>query len=642
MKQSHFIPKLFILIFLFIIIKSFGQSTHLIYKEKGKNKYTVKIYFSNKEGEANISPIDIMEYENVYFTIVPDENDNRGYFRESDIKDCFPKIRLMQDNAEVLPAGDTKPLQNANGKIDHVIISFPKNDIILYNSFCFVNDVDTSEKIRIREKYLPSYNKYKEIYISGDSLTDEKKYIDAFETLLPIWDDSRTNDEIKTYSFYSHATMTLPITTIEQFVDSLCVVYNNADKDFYRNISEQSLKKCDSVYNLISQGRTIFDSYLHSDIEGVPDLKNKYDSLLNKMDSLVKNKYNVFNRNKMLFLETGNYSVYKFDFFIDVFTLLITHADSLMILDRLYPVDLELLNKIPEKKEELENTGWMNDFKILVKLINENIEKNGILLNNSVMNNLQLLVPYQKQPYYDILLAFNELSGNLMLFRDFLNNAITKCTNENLIKNLEMWLLSSRLTYMNVDQKCITQINNGIKLIEQNKLVEAENLFNIITRQANQVAPPWYYLGEIQYKNNQLFSSEAQFNKALEIYPQYIAPRHFVFEILLHNGSYDELLVKVNNAISAFDIWYFHFIKAKTFYYLGKYNSAINEIKNYCININPWDIEQYFLLGDAYLEKNDFGNAKNAYMKTQKIDPFSDSKAFNNKMQSLQEKKEGY
>ena len=231
--------------------------------------------------------------------------------------------------------------------------------------------------------------------------------------------------------------------------------------------------------------------------------------------------------------------------------------------------------------------------------------------------------------------AFNSLESNPQIFYTNINQAIVKSTDSALLRNMDTWLISYKITHEQIDKKYVTEINRGIRQINNGQWAKAENTFNIIKRQVNTIPSPWFYSAEIKYHQNELFSAEAQFGKALELYPHYLAPRLFIFQSLLSEKRYSDLLVNADSAISSFNIWYFHYIKAIALFHLKRNKDCINELLTRCIPMNPWDLKQYYLLGDAYLRIGDFKKAKEAYMKTRKIDPYADSKYFNDKMQNF-------
>ena len=172
-------------------------------------------------------------------------------------------------------------------------------------------------------------------------------------------------------------------------------------------------------------------------------------------------------------------------------------------------------------------------------------------------------------------------------------------------------------------------------MVEQQSWEKAASTFSTITRRANTIAPPWYYLGKIQFTLNEVFAADAKFKRALAIYPEYIAPRLFTFKRLYDQGEVEILLPLIDEALLINDIWIFHFWRAKALFALQKYNETIIELEQHCIRLNPYSIEEYFLLGDTYRVMKKYDLAQKAYMKTNEIDMYKAESLYDQKMREL-------
>jgi len=343
----------------------------------------------------------------------------------------------------------------------------------------------------------------------------------------------------------------------------------------------------------------------------------------------------------MLFFKQGKYNNYKFNLFIDLISKILLHKNLLSSVDDLEPLNINVLNYYPDSKRELMG-DWEDQFKIFIDLINNNIDLKGKIFNKDVMDNLDSLRANQKQPYFEIISAFNSLNENTNSFKHYLQTALKKSSDENIIDNIEYWLLSFRLTDEGINSAYITELNEGINLIRKEQFDRADDIFNLLMRIANQYAPVWYYTGLIKHNLGQSYSAERFFTKALEIYPEYMAPRIFILKIFENDENYEQLLENMSSAIEAMNTWIFRYKRASAFYKLEQFEQAITEITDECLKLNSWNINQYFLLGDAYLAINNFEMAKEAYEKTLDINPFSsDTQSFDDRMRMLHEKMSG-
>lgn len=618
-----------------------AQSVDILYKEKWNNRYGATIYFSGSAGEEEIPPEDFLGYEYIYFAIKPNPQSEKEFFKEKDLDDCFVNIRLLQDNQEIRPAQPPRNLPNTQGDIEKVLLTFPKRDVQLYEPFVFRNELDTTEAITLSDNYFMYYNKYRPIYEQGMGYSDQMKYPETFATLMEIVEDARVQQEIKYYSFYRSATETLIENAIRQHADSLGTLLTNTEITFMQSFSEPDLIAIDSIYAMVLNGAGIFKPYFEMDFPKSRELEGLFTELTERANTIRARNLERFKNNKLLFLENETYDRYQFSFYIDLLARMVTNLDTLIVIQSLDTLNMATLSGMPDYRKELKITGWEEDFTTIVSLLNKEITETGTIFNDSIMSNLQKQKSAERQPYQQIFLAFNALSTNEMLFDSFLRSTLPSCTNEDLLNNLEMWLLSYNLTFASIPETTVSRINSGIKLIEQQRWDEALTVFNTITRQANTIAPPWFYLGLILYEKEQTFAADAKFDLALEIYPQYIAPRLFKFRILYDQQDYEKLLTKTDEAIQQNDIWMFHFWKAKALFALEEFNAAIREIEENCLEMNSWNSDEYFLLGDAYTAISKFNLAEKAYSKTQEINPHSMDTRYNEKMQLLQEARKG-
>ncbi|OQX77445.1 MAG: hypothetical protein B6D64_08250 [Bacteroidetes bacterium 4484_276] len=639
MKNFSKITKLFTTaIFVIIHAGLFAQfSTDINYKEKGRTISSAIIYFSDENGAENINPDEFIGYQNAFFTIKPADGDVRGYFREKDITEGLTFITLFQDGQEVTKANPLKQICNEAGKVDRVVMAFGKRDVFMYKPFEFRSPIDTASPLLVTDKYFKYYFEYEPVYVEGLNHSDERHYVDAYNTLMEIVEDAQTNEEIKHYSFWQSASENYIQTAIEQRADSLSNTLERLNKRFSAGFSKSNLSQQDSVLNLIIEAQKTFGQYMEMDFPKSSHYANLFNELISGSRSLIAENYKRFNKHEMQFLETYDFTNYEFSFYIDLIARMLCDLDTLKLLDGLSPIEISMLDKMPEKKQELINADWLSKFRVIVNVVNGNIRTKGIVLGDSVMGNLQLHVPGQHQPYYEIFVAFNYLNDNAPMFKSFLSEAIKKCTDSDLIENMEMWILSYNLSFNGMNPKIVSRINEGISLIYTGNWVGAENIFSILTKQANTVAPPWFYAGVVKYENGGPFSAESMFTRALERYPMYIAPRVFNFDILFEQGNFEGLLKEVDDAIAAHDIWLFHFWKARTLFALSKFRDAVAEIENECNSLNPWAVQAYFLLGDSYKEYRSLDKAEQAYRKTQMVDPYMDSGMFDEKMTILME-----
>jgi tetratricopeptide (TPR) repeat protein len=616
-----------------------AQTTKLTYKVKGKTTYAVDVIFASENGKESLQPDEYFSYTDIYFILKPSVGSSRSYFKEKDIENILTKVTLVQSQ-DINQSSKPRYLLNGKNKVNRIIIAFPKTNFIGYKKFSFNAGVFFSDKVELKEQFRPSHKKYSELFENAKSQLSAEAYLLAFNNFMTIATDGIKNKEISSFSFYE--------TVVNQFLSESIDIFIKLSKEkmekvstaFEENKNYSSLRQCKNTAEGIMLEAKTFAAFNDFDTDIAKNANKKLTDFLTYVKTESLKKIKVFEAEKMVFFEKKNYSDYKFKVFTDLICRVLLYKDSMSFVNKLEPIDVERINKFPEIKKELMN-GWETDLQIYFELINQNIQKNGKVFNPVIMDNLNELLTSQRQPYFEIFAAFNALKSNPEESRSYFHAALTKCSDEKMLDHIEYWLLSYRMADNNIDPGFLSQINDGTKLIYKKRYNQADNVFNQLIRIASDFAPTWYYSGEIKYYLGESYSAERFFNKALEIYPHYIAPRKFILRIFENDSSYKQYFENANLALEKFDIWYFHFNKAKALYYLGKYEETIAEINTNCLTKNSWDLNQYYLLGDAYFKKNDFENSKKAYGKILDINPFlTDTKKFDKRMRKVSEKME--
>lgn len=632
MKYSIYSFTALILLFTVSTSEIFSQSVDITYKSKWRNDYRAKIYFSDINANEEVSPEAFLAYENIYFTIKATVQSERDEFKTNDFENCLDQIVLLQDGNTIHRNSNLKPFTSPDGKMDRVLMSFPRREIKLYRPIAFKNELDTTDVITLKDDYFMYFFKYQKIYEEGYNLSHDNNYIAAFNTLLPVVEDATSNEEIEHYSFYPHLSETIMETIIREHADSLRRTYEQLAEAFHQSLQRNDLLRCDSLKRKAERDFEVFEPYFAMDFPKSKTYQEEYKNMLSVLRQLENQNAEIFKANKMqFFLNTDPLNSYQFMFYLDVIARMVTHIESFRYLEGLETLDLAVLEQMPEKKNTLVRTGWMDDFEIMVGLINSEIRYHNRVFSDSIVNSFYELSDKLHQPYYEIFKAFNVLSRDKEMFSRHLQQALQRCTDLDLIKNIEMWILCCKMTSLGVNEQIIANMNQGIKLIGQKSWIEAGSLFEVITMQASNIAPPWYYAGLINYENGDYYAALAKFNTALEKYPGFVLPRIYLFNSLYDNSDYEELQQKINQSIEVADTWLFRYWKAKTHWAKKEHDEVIREITQQCHALNDHNIETWLLLGDAYFEEGNIEKAKESYGRVHQLDPHG--QRYNQKMQ---------
>ncbi len=106
---------------------------------------------------------------------------------------------------------------------------------------------------------------------------------------------------------------------------------------------------------------------------------DKYSQLISKADFIIAENTIKFNRNRMQFLETESYEI---PLYVDIIDRLLCDLDTLKALKGLMSISLDLLDKLPEKKQELVNTEWLNKLEVILDVINMNMQQRGVIFGD--------------------------------------------------------------------------------------------------------------------------------------------------------------------------------------------------------------------------------------------------------------------
>lgn len=603
-------------------VESVAQSVELEYKTKGKNTFSVSVGLSDQDGNTSVEPEVFLATGNLFFTIYPNINSEREYFKESDLDGSLNTIRMMQNNKTVKPVQAFRPVKNSDDRIKCIVMTFSKEDVHLYDPFIFVSSIDTSEAVKISEDFYPDITKYREIYEKGYNLSHEDKYPESFRVLFPVIKDAESNPIIRHYSFFQHLSETVMETIIYNQADSLNDVFACYNDRFQNSLNFDDLVKCDSVIVIAKQMYQSFSPYFEMDFPKSKSYEESFKQMISTMEKAREKSFDFFKTSRLQFFVDGQYnSSYQFRFYIDLIARMLLHIEKFHFISGLDTLNIGLLNKFPDKKNELVQIDLLEDFLMMIRLINTDIKYDHRVFNDSVMSNLSGQSALQHQPYYEIFRAFNLVSQDKDNFSNMLNNAIKTCTDTVLLQDIEMWQLCYHLTVEQVKPQILQNLNKGLTLIQEKKWEEAGNLFEIITKQADNLALSWYYAGKVNAEMGADHLANNRFSLAIEKYPRYISPRINLFETRFEQQEYDQLLLDVNQSLELMDIWMFYYWKAKVHFAKKQYKETIQTIVEKCHPLNRYHLESWFLLGDAYYEMKNIAKAREAYDETQQINP---------------------
>ena len=612
MNQSKlFFGIIFLLTF---SINLFCQSVELKYRERTiGSDLSIRIYFSDEYGNESVSPDSIAKSENFYFCFIPMGD---WTFTEKDIKRYIDSIKLKQDDS-IVSHISRSPIQS--GKIiSKIVLSFNKNDLDYLSDFNFENELGNTESMNISEKYWPLFNEYEPIFTQGKETFELKEYLMAFQILKTfLMNDSL----VRALSFYETAD-SLTIETINHYITNKDNKFNEITAELEESLEDIKIDKLEMLSMELLAAQKNFNPYFDFKGDSTLAVKQNCDQLVENLNSSVSDYNAAYRDQKLSIFGQGNYIDYKFEIFVDLLAHMVLDIELIYKIDGYNGIDIALIDKYTNKKQQLEELDWLTEFTDAVKLINEDIRTKNHIFGQSTMANLKNQKQFEKQPYYNIFTAFNALANDDMeMFVGSIREAYMTVSNEDLLYTFELWYVSYLATINNISDKVLVTLADVIRYENEENYDESIKQCKIAVRLSSGFSPPLFFLGRIYHKKEEGFIAERYFDQALEILPDYMAPRLYKIRSLIKLEDYSSALSEVDSALTNLQYWYFYFTKAQILVHLKQYEEARDIILEKCIPLNQYHFGSFILLGDICVSIKDADCAKDYYLQAGDIDP---------------------
>ena len=615
-------------IFVFCVCSLFAQETNLLYKEKktfSKEKI-ISIYLCNLEGLESLTVEEFQNADTLYFCYQPMGS---WKFKEKDLDDDIACIHIKQ-NSNTIQQQNIIPKYNTSNELFEVIAAYPKNQLVLASPFSFYNELENSQPLTLPEKFWLHYETYSQYYTRGAELADQKSYIESFSVLKHFLSNK---SEVEGLSFH-RLVMQILKKDVKSYINTKQSEFNILKLELMKILNEENLVLLDDLHAETAATQDSFLIYFdYVQTNESNTLKEKLTQIVIESGDLLQKDTGEFKHQKLSIFEKGHYSDNRFAFYIDLLSRMLCYTDSIHTTDSLRQININFIDFFPEQKDRLALLEWLDDFLTGINLLNIIIEREHYVLNETAMLNLENQLLIEKQPYYEIIAAFNALGNkDIEGFARQLSDSFMKCTDEELLELLELQYLSYLATNDEIPSTVTETINKGLMFEKEGNIAEAEQQYTKASMLASNYAPPQFYLGRIYHKKDEKYSAEIYFDRALAISPTYISPMKYTIDFLIEDSNYEQALDQANIALESNPIWFFYFLKANALFHLEKYTEA-GDALNKAIELNGFNFNQYILLGDIYKGQGNIEKAREAYGNAGKIDPTN--KIFTERMESL-------
>ncbi|MBK9290886.1 MAG: tetratricopeptide repeat protein [Bacteroidetes bacterium] len=617
-------------LFLFAHLWTDGQTVELITREKGKSVTSIKISLCDKEGNVPIQPSDFRNSDWVYFLAEPAQGYSRPQFSEKEVKEEFPKIALWQSEPGKYLTPNIKPIIK-DKKIQAIILEFPKSETRAHLPFVFGKDGQTSEELELNETYYDFYPAFKATHDEVNRLMQAGEWLEAYYKATAFVRQEEVRKQLSSISFSLKLTDELPLQALTNGMAAHQERINRAQEKFNEKPSLQLLEALEKETEELRRFIRLTEGYKSMGFKASASYAGMIQSREAELQNIMESARNQYYSSLFGLLKGQSYLDQRFSAFTEyIFQALLNNLD-----EKSQPLSEELS---PGKKEKFRTMGWLDDLEALIQALEKRKAESPeyAWLPLDVTQHICTLKDKQPQPYCEFL----SLAGKLNFdgeSEQVLVRAMNSCADPEMLILLELWRDKSKAGKAGEAQLPVALIRQGMQMLKSNNLQAAAERFDAALRQAPDNALAWYLRARAHHLAGEHYAAEAKLSKALELDATAISPQLLYIDILIENSQNEQLSQIFSRPVSNGPNYLFSLAKAKWLMQQNKHADAIKVITTESELLAPGQTSHYFLLGDAYAALKQYDKAREAYLTTQKINPF-DSELFEQKMRNLPRK----
>lgn len=616
-------------IFIFHTTTTQAQNTLLVLRQKGKNITSVNISLCDKTGNKAISPDVFRKADRVYFLVEPKEGFSKPVFHESEVKEELTKIVLWQPQPAKYLTPEITPVIT-DKRINAAILAYPKSETRAHLPFAFAKDGNTSEELLLSETYYDQYPQFRAMMEQLRQQIESGDFLEAYYNTMSFLNKEETKEYLGFYSFSQAITEELPLLALTKGAEQVRALFERKLEEFTSSNSKNSLEA-------LQKAAMEAERYLRQTAafkEMGNEAARSYSAIAGNLEAYVGDQLQKAEQNylesRFALLMGQSYHDQRFSTFIDLIylSLLQSYRSSTNAAEGFKP------RISAGKREELTQLNWLEDLEELFFAMEKyrSATTDAPMLPAAVLQHLETLQSTQPKPYFEILKVATggrlEPATRLQL----LQTAINTCTSEKELAWIELWKLSAEPQAAKSDL-----LSEGISQLESNNLSKASELFDQALRQQPNDAHAWYFRALAHYRLGENYAAEAKVDKAMEINQELISPQLLKITLLKESKNTETLNQIFSRPAGQSPVYLFEMAKARFLIDQNKAAEAIKVLENGPLVLCPGQTTPYFLMGDAYVAMKQPEKARQAYLKTQQINPF-DSSIFEEKMRALEKK----
>jgi hypothetical protein len=617
---------------IFSILIIFLASVHVHCQEAElpiSKKEKIRIKLSDRLGNYNIPDSYYDEKDSVYYSV---EMLNGDVFSKGWIV-LLAKLGIEQDGRKVLP-GKIKSILDSYQRPKTLVLSYHKASIDFYKPFEIKYDIYTTGPVEIPIKYWPRYHEFMKFYESGKELNEQQKYIESYKQLENVLPGKQNNSYFRKFSDYTNIIKVIIPNdieiTLDKFEDRLDLL-----KTFYiakEEIETSELDKIGLNVDTLNLYKELFNTFYSEIQDSKPiDLSLRHTKLQEDYNNFYKDCKTKWKTTMLQIFESGVYGrENEFTVYTNLIARLLCYHQEINPLSSFDSIDVSLVvnrSEVAFVKKYIDllyqTPGWEKKFLSIVRAINDEIKTRQKILPTSHLNNLNNQINSEEQPNFYVFSAFDELAkGRNEGFVSSIELALAKCTNKEMLFQLELCLFSNNIENQKISKDVLENINRGMESEARSKPMDAIDFYEKAARLNDKFALPNFLMGRVEYGPlDNAIGADVWFNDAISKKDDFASARIYHLEYLIESQQYKDALVEISAILnnSYLNIWYIHFLKAKILYKTNDFAGALFILNGTCGNFTKTSFEQFMLTGDCYLALNKCEEARTNYTEAGKL-----------------------
>ena len=593
-----------------------AQEVDVLYDDGGafsSEKY-VTIAHSGPEGAVPPDTAAVRDADRVYFAY---RTEGDWAFEEDD-RQTLRDISLVQDTSTLFP--ETVRLVGEREEASAAVVGVPKADIDWLTPVRFRHEADTSQGLSLKEYYAPGYAHLERSYQEGRRFVEAGQLLRAVEALRPFYGTVEP-----AFSIVGRARELLN-TAGTGALSQARTTYRRLRKDLVTGANADGLARLDSFRVRLDSLETVLAPYLNARPDEGKEVQNRLDNLMNSADQLYANAYDSYRQNTLLLFMRETYENPKLGLYLDALTQMLVDPESALDardlqVDSLRPAVLST-PRFAEARRQLEAEGWMEEFREVVVLVNENIHERQEVFGEKVMESLRLRRPAAPQPYYEIVAAMNALlADDRMRFSEAWGRALEKVTDLSLLDALQRWRLASRLPPDAMTNRAQILVEEAEAFWRDGELGAAEDRLQLATRLVDGYAPLVYDLGRVKQAQGDTSAARGEYRRAREFAPTYAPPEVQGLRLQLDRGSYAQVLARSDSLLRQQSYWLLYTPKARALIGLERHDDALSVLRGRCEPLNDESYALYTLLAEVYAGTDTWEGVRWAIQRAEALTP---------------------